>query len=144
MEGYILKINFYTDGDFGCSHTDMKFDSDYGYTLFKIWKSTEEQVILKVISLLKEIKDSLRGKDYVLKYVTSMFDKAIENIKNQGYCYEEVLGNQDGTDIEFYYGEVDDEKSNIILSLTQEEYTHLLKNFDWVENKIIDITKIKK
>ena len=143
MEGYILKITFCTDGDFGCSHKDMKFDGDYGYSLFKIWEeNTREQAVLEAISLLKEIKETLRGRDYVVEYVNEMFDKSIKGLIEGGSCCQCICGNQDGTVIDFGYGEFHNKDSNIVLSVTQEEYETLVNSFDWVKEKIVDINGI--
>jgi uncharacterized protein (DUF2225 family) len=120
----------------------MKFDNDSCYNLVKIYENKDDDVIAKVVALLEDIKKTLRGREYVVKYVESMFDNAMENIKSKGCCYEEISGNQDGTEIEFGYGVVNEEKSNIIISLKQEEYELISKNFSWIEDKIIDITDV--
>lgn len=141
MEGYVLKINFMTDGDFSCSKKYLTHDGGYTYTLFKMYDKDHPDVLGDAIAILTEIRESIStSKSHVKERVSTLITNAIAGITNNCEFCDSIYGNQE-CEIFFDYV-VTEEKNQFILSLNQEEYENLLLQVGWVDNKLIDITNI--
>lgn len=112
---YIFEMDLHPDGDFGFPFLvpcGLIWNDDEGKYSFKKEYSSRKTAVKEVNEICSYLKDNVHGINYVVDRVRLMFEEFLNelnsNTSNENlsieneYVYEEMSGNQDGTEITFY------------------------------------------